>query len=145
MGSTSVLKPQFVLVCHTSTFWVPDRITLLEAARAHEQKEASFPGQSTDWPCRDFWGPFLWAQPGPCCRVASSLAPGGDSDSSSCQQSRARQERTPEGRGRLCILTCPLQLAQLCPPACNPMVCSTQGFPVCHQLLEFTQSCPWSQ
>ena len=30
--------------------------------------------------------------------------------------------------------------AQSCPPLCNPMDCSTPGFPVHHQLLEFTQT-----
>ena len=31
-------------------------------------------------------------------------------------------------------------VAQLCPTLCNPMDCSTLGFPVHHQLLEFTQT-----
>ena len=31
-------------------------------------------------------------------------------------------------------------VAQSCPTLCNPMNCSTQGFPVIHQLLEFTQT-----
>ena len=31
-------------------------------------------------------------------------------------------------------------VAQLCPTLCNPMNCSTPGFPVHHQLLEFTQT-----
>ena len=30
-------------------------------------------------------------------------------------------------------------VAQLCPTLCNPMDCSTPGFPIHHQLLEFTQ------
>ena len=30
--------------------------------------------------------------------------------------------------------------AQLCPALCNPMDCSTPGFPVHHQLAEFTQT-----
>ena len=30
-------------------------------------------------------------------------------------------------------------VAQLCPALCDPMDCSTPGFPVHHQLLEFTQ------
>ena len=29
---------------------------------------------------------------------------------------------------------------QLCPTLCNPMDCSTPGFPVHHQLLELTQT-----
>ena len=36
-------------------------------------------------------------------------------------------------------------VAQLCPTICNPMDCSTPGFPIHHHLLEFTQSCPLSQ
>ena len=31
-------------------------------------------------------------------------------------------------------------VAQPCPTLCDPMNCSTQGFPVIHQLLEFTQT-----
>ena len=31
-------------------------------------------------------------------------------------------------------------VAQLCPTLCNPMDCSRPGFPVHHQLLEFTQT-----
>ena len=31
-------------------------------------------------------------------------------------------------------------VAQLCPTLCNPMDCRTPGFPVHHQLLEFTQT-----
>ena len=31
-------------------------------------------------------------------------------------------------------------VAQLCPTLCNPMDCSTQGFPVRHQLLELAQN-----
>ena len=31
-------------------------------------------------------------------------------------------------------------VAQLCPTLCNPMDCSTPGFPVYHQLLESTQT-----
>ena len=31
-------------------------------------------------------------------------------------------------------------VAQLCPALCDPMVCSTPGLPVHHQLLEFTQT-----
>ena len=35
-------------------------------------------------------------------------------------------------------------VAQLCPTLCNPMNCSSPGFPVCHQLPEFTQThVPW--
>ena len=33
-----------------------------------------------------------------------------------------------------------LNSAQLCPALCNPMDCSTPGFPVHHQLLEFAQT-----
>ena len=31
-------------------------------------------------------------------------------------------------------------VAQSCPTLCNPLDCSTSGLPVCHQLLEFTQT-----
>ena len=31
-------------------------------------------------------------------------------------------------------------VTQSCPALCNPMDCSTPGFPVHHQLLEFTQT-----
>ena len=31
-------------------------------------------------------------------------------------------------------------VAQSCPTLCDPMDCSTPGLPVCHQLLEFTQT-----
>ena len=31
-------------------------------------------------------------------------------------------------------------VAQLCPTVCNPMDCSTPGFPIHHQLLELTQT-----
>ena len=34
-------------------------------------------------------------------------------------------------------------VAQCCPTLCNPMDCSMPGFPVHHQLLEPTQTCPW--
>ena len=36
-------------------------------------------------------------------------------------------------------------VTQSCPTLCNPMDCSTPGLPVCHQLPEFTHSCPFSQ
>ena len=35
---------------------------------------------------------------------------------------------------KLCLV------AQLCPTLCDPMDCSTPGFPIHHQLLEFTQT-----
>ena len=31
-------------------------------------------------------------------------------------------------------------VAQLCPSLCDPMGCSTPGFPVLHHLLEFAQT-----
>ena len=31
-------------------------------------------------------------------------------------------------------------VAQSCPTLCDPMDCSTLGFPVCHQLLQLTQT-----
>ena len=43
--------------------------------------------------------------------------------------------RTP----RIYSLCC-CSVAQLCPTLCDPMDCSTPGFPVHHQLLEFTQT-----
>ena len=36
-------------------------------------------------------------------------------------------------------------VTQSCPTLCDPMDCSTSGFPVHHQPLEFTQTCPSSQ
>ena len=36
-------------------------------------------------------------------------------------------------------------VTQLCPTLCDPMNCSTPGFPVHHQLLELAQTCPSSQ
>ena len=41
---------------------------------------------------------------------------------------------------------CCYSVAQSCPTLCNPMDCSTPGFPVLHHLLEFAQthSCPLS-
>ena len=35
---------------------------------------------------------------------------------------------------------CCFSVAQLCPPLCDPVDCSTSGFPVLHQLLEFAQT-----
>ena len=35
-------------------------------------------------------------------------------------------------------------VSQLCPTLCNPMDCSTPGFPVHHQLPELENSCPSS-
>ena len=32
-------------------------------------------------------------------------------------------------------------VTQLCPTLCNPMDCSTSGFPVHHKLPELTQTC----
>ena len=32
-------------------------------------------------------------------------------------------------------------VTQLCPTLCDPMVCSTPGLLVCHQLLELTKTC----
>ena len=37
-------------------------------------------------------------------------------------------------------LICCCSVAQLCPTLCNPMDCSTSGFPVLHYLLEFAQT-----
>ena len=36
-------------------------------------------------------------------------------------------------------MLCCCSVTQSCPPLCNPMDCSTPGFPVCHHLLEFAQ------
>ena len=36
-------------------------------------------------------------------------------------------------------------VAQLCPTPCDPMNCSTPGFPVLHHLLELAQTCPLSR
>ena len=33
-------------------------------------------------------------------------------------------------------------VTQSCPTLCNPIDCSTPGFPVQHQLMELTQTCP---
>ena len=37
-------------------------------------------------------------------------------------------------------LSSSVQFTHLCPTLCNPMDCSTPGFPVCHQLSEFMQT-----
>ena len=44
-----------------------------------------------------------------------------------------------------CHLSSVSSVAQSCPTLCDPMHCSTSGFSVHHQLLEFTDSCPLSQ
>ena len=49
---------------------------------------------------------------------------------------------------RVCMCACPCvctralitSVAQSCPMLCDPMDCSTPGFPVHHQLLELTQT-----
>ena len=38
------------------------------------------------------------------------------------------------------ISTCYCSIAQLCPTLCDPMDCSTPGFPVLHHLLEFAHT-----
>ena len=38
------------------------------------------------------------------------------------------------------ISTCCYSVAQLCPTLCDPMDCSTPGFPVLHHLLEFAHT-----
>ena len=43
-----------------------------------------------------------------------------------------------EGTPRLSCCCC--SVAQLCPALCDPMDCSTPGFPVLHHLLEFAQT-----
>ena len=37
-------------------------------------------------------------------------------------------------------LCCCCSVAQSCPPLCDPMDCSTPGFPVLHHLLKFAQT-----
>ena len=43
-------------------------------------------------------------------------------------------------RGRGNVHCCCCSVAKLCPTLCNPMDCSTPGFPVHHQLPELTQT-----
>ena len=43
------------------------------------------------------------------------------------------------------LICCCFSVAQSCPALCDPMDCSMSGFPVLHHLLEFVQSCPFSQ
>ena len=38
------------------------------------------------------------------------------------------------------VIACCCSVTQLCPTLCNPMDCSTPGFPVLHHLPEFTQT-----
>ena len=38
------------------------------------------------------------------------------------------------------VVVCCSSVAKLCPTLCNPMDCSTAGFPVLHHLLEFAQT-----
>ena len=38
------------------------------------------------------------------------------------------------------IITCCCSITQSCPTLCDPMDCSTPGFPVLHSLLEFAQT-----
>ena len=40
----------------------------------------------------------------------------------------------------LCVETCCCLVAQSCLTLCNPMDCSTPGFPVLHHLPEFVQT-----
>ena len=40
----------------------------------------------------------------------------------------------------LCVETCCCSVAQSCLILCNPMDCSTRGFPVLHHLPEFVQT-----
>ena len=42
-----------------------------------------------------------------------------------------------DGGGQVQICCC--SVTQLCPTLCDPMVCTTPGFPVLHHLLEFAQ------
>ena len=53
-------------------------------------------------------------------------------------------------KGLLCqgnfVINCCCSVAKLCPTLCDPMDCSTPGFPVLHCLLEFAQiqvHCQW--
>ena len=41
----------------------------------------------------------------------------------------------------LCQFLCCCLVAQLCPTLCDPLDCSTPGFPVLHHLLGFVQMC----
>ena len=43
-----------------------------------------------------------------------------------------------------CLVPCCL-VAKLCPTPCDPMNCSTPGFPVLHHLPELAQTCPLSR
>ena len=62
------------------------------------------------------------------------------------QYSRKWKDRTQTGREylqRMYLIKHSVQfssIAQLCPTLCNPMDCSTPGFPVHYQLLELTQT-----
>ena len=40
----------------------------------------------------------------------------------------------------VCLKSCCPSVAQSCPPLCDPMDCSTPGFPVLHHLPELAQS-----
>ena len=57
--------------------------------------------------------------------------------SSSKQHESGRMNRLPEASSRLVQFS---SVSQSCPPLCKPMDCSKLGFPVHHQLPEFTET-----
>ena len=59
--------------------------------------------------------------------------------SSFYQNTMQRPCQRPPSEYRFCCVIIS-SVTQLCPTLCNPMDCSTPGFPVYHQLLELTQS-----
>ena len=59
--------------------------------------------------------------------------------SSFYQNTMQRPCQRPPSEYRFCCVIIS-SVTQLCPTLCDPMDCSTPGFPVYHQLLELTQS-----
>ena len=57
----------------------------------------------------------------------------------SCQEEGHRREDGRSEEARTTLRSLLLSAVQSCPALCNPMDCSTPGFPVLHHLLELAE------
>ena len=58
----------------------------------------------------------------------------------SCEEGASLKERGPSRQPVVTWFCCCCSVTKLCPTLCNPMDCSTPGFPVLHHLPGFVQT-----
>ena len=122
----------FYLSFLISSFYVYTRHEEINLVQSHTAELGFEPGQCD-------WGPPLF-------NISSTVW--GRHKTPLCLRAQHRASHIDGGRTEPLLVVFNLQfssVAQSCPTLCNPMDCSTSGFPVHHQLPELAQThvCHW--